>query len=112
MPWRSPDSPLVDPSTRSVQKETPAMAQTLFDDLSAFRGSFTGKVITPADADYDRARSVWNGAIDRRPAVIARCATAEQVADAVQFGRRQGLEIAVRGGGHNFAGFGVCEGGL
>src|SRR5438270_1172998 len=88
------------------------MGQPLDGDVGTFGARFGGTLLTPGHADYDSARSVWNGAIDRRPAVIARCATAEQVADAVQFGRRQGLEIAVRGGGHNFAGFGVCEGGL
>ena len=55
---------------------------------------------------------MWNGDINRHPAVIARCANAEEVAAAIRFGRQQGLEMAVRGGGHNFAGFGVCEGGL
>src|SRR5579859_938703 len=81
-------------------------------DLSNFRSDFTGKVITAADPDYDTARSVWNGAINRRPAVIARCSTAEEVAAAIQFARRQSLEISVRGGGHSFAGFAVCDDGL
>jgi FAD/FMN-containing dehydrogenase len=88
------------------------MAQGLARDIDAFRAGFSGTVITPADPDYESARSVWNGAINRRPALIARCSSAEEVAAAIQFGRQQGLELAVRGGGHNFAGFGVCEGGL
>src|SRR5262245_3897170 len=61
------------------------MAQ-LADALTA---AFTGTTIAPRAADYDQARSVWNGAIDRRPALIARCATAEQVAQAVRFGTSQ-----------------------
>lgn len=65
--------------------------------MEKFRAGFSGQVLTPGDADYDRARSVWNGAIDRKPAVIARCTTAEQVAQALQFARRSGLEVAVRG---------------
>ncbi len=88
------------------------MAQVTKSDVGAFRTGFTGKVIIPPDSDYDSARSVWNGAINRRPAVIARCSRAEEVAAAIQFGRDRGLEISVRGGGHNFAGFAVCEDGL
>lgn len=88
------------------------MAQVLESSVSAFRASFGGTVITPSDPDYDTARSVWNGAISRRPAVIARCSNAQDVATAIQFGRHQAMEISVRGGGHNFAGFAVCDGGL
>src|SRR5436309_7890171 len=80
--------------------------------IASFRDTFSGLVLTPGDAGYDMARSVWNGDIDRHPAVIARCSTADEVAAAIAFGRQEGLEIAVRGGGHNFAGFGVVEGGL
>ncbi|MEU8223470.1 FAD-binding oxidoreductase [Kribbella sp. NPDC048915] len=64
------------------------------------------------DAGYDEARTVWNAMIDRRPAVVARCATTEDVVAAVRFGRTQGLEIAVRCGGHNIAGLAVPEDGL
>jgi FAD/FMN-containing dehydrogenase len=87
------------------------MAQVL-GSLDSFRATFGGTVLTPGDDGYHAARSVWNGAIDRHPAVIAQCSTAEEVAAAVDFGRDAGLEISIRGGGHNFAGFAVVEDGL
>jgi FAD/FMN-containing dehydrogenase len=74
--------------------------------------ALTGEVLRPGDAAFDEARRVHNGLIDRRPALIARCRTTADVAAAVDFGRLNGLEISVRGGGHNVAGLGVCEGGL
>ena len=80
------------------------MAPQPRSSVEAFRASFDGQVLTPGDAGYDQARAIWNGAIDRKPAVIARCATAEQVAAAIRFAREDGLEIAIRGGGHNYAG--------
>jgi len=88
------------------------MAVHFSGDLSALKMGFAGQVLVAGDAGYDEARSVWNGAIDRRPQVIARCATTEDVARAVAFGRDSGLEIAVRGGGHNYSGNAVCDGGL
>jgi hypothetical protein len=88
------------------------MGQLSAHDLEAFRAGFAGQVITPSDPEYDSARSVWNGAINRHPAVIARCASPEDVAAAVKFGQDRTLEISVRGGGHNYAGFAVCEDGL
>jgi FAD/FMN-containing dehydrogenase len=81
-------------------------------DLDGLRARLTGRVITAADEDYDQARSVWNGAIDRHPAVIARCASAGDVAAAVQFAQAAELEISVRGGAHNFGGAAVGDGGL
>jgi hypothetical protein len=69
-------------------------------------------MLRTGDAGYDEARTVWNAMIDRRPAVVARCSTTEDVAEAVRFGRTAGLEIAVRCGGHNIAGLAVPDGGL
>jgi FAD/FMN-containing dehydrogenase len=74
--------------------------------------SLTGDVITPDHPAYDSARRVWNGMIDKRPAVIARCADADDVAVAVTFAAERGLPLAVRGGGHNVAGTAVVDDGL
>ena len=75
-------------------------------------GGFGGQLIGPEDGSYDEARTVYNAMIDKRPALIARCATPADVASAIGFGRRHDLMIAVRGGGHNGAGLGTCDGGL
>jgi FAD/FMN-containing dehydrogenase len=88
------------------------MTQTLGDGIEDLRAAVAGTVIVPADKDYDFARRVWNADIDRRPAVIARCATATDVAAAVRFAQAEGLEIAVRGGAHSMSGQGVVDDGL
>ena len=73
---------------------------------------FTGEVVLPGDAAYDGHREVWNAMVDRRPAIIARCESATDVAAALAFGRAEGIEIGVKGGGHGVAGFCVPDGGL
>jgi FAD/FMN-containing dehydrogenase len=73
---------------------------------------FTGQLVRPGDAAYDEHRKVWNGSIDRFPALIARCANQADVIAAVTFARRTGLPVAVRGGGHSFPGLSVCDGGV
>lgn len=88
------------------------MTQVLESDMAALRRSCGGVVMTPDDDGYDAGRSIWNGAIDRRPAVIARCSSGVDVAVAIEFARTRGLEISVRGGGHSGAGYSVSDGGL
>src|SRR4249920_2095503 len=73
---------------------------------------FRGDVIAAEHADYDNARAVWNGTVDRRPKLIARCTGVADVAAAVRFARDGDLAIAVRGGGHNVAGTAVCDDGI
>jgi cyclopropane fatty-acyl-phospholipid synthase-like methyltransferase len=86
------------------------MTQTL--GLEALRANVVGRVIDESDPDYDTARAVWHGAVDHRPAAVVRCAGPTDVAAAVAFGREHGLEISVRGGGHNPWGVAVAEGGV
>jgi hypothetical protein len=81
-------------------------------DATQLRTRFRGALLFPGEEGYDEARRVWNGAIDRHPALIARCAGADDVAEAVGFARERELPVSVRGGGHSVAGHGVCDGGL
>ena len=80
--------------------------------VQELRESILGEVITPADPHYDETRAVWNAMIDKRPALIIRCAGVADVIAAVQFARSQELEIAVRGGGHSLPGFSTSDGGI
>jgi FAD/FMN-containing dehydrogenase len=80
--------------------------------IEAFRGALRGRLIQPADPDYDAVRSVYNAMIDRRPALIARCTGVADVMTSLAFGQDQGLLVAVRGGGHNGGGLGTCDDGL
>ncbi len=80
--------------------------------IDNLRGRLRGAVLAPEDAGYEDARKVYNAMISRKPAIIARCADAGDVIAAVRFAREHSLRVAVRGGGHNAAGLGVCDDGL
>jgi FAD/FMN-containing dehydrogenase len=80
--------------------------------IEELRSAFRGEVVTPDDAGYGEHRKVWNGSIDRRPAVIARCAGVSDVRTAVRFAREHDILVAVRAGGHSFPGLSVCDGGM
>ncbi len=80
--------------------------------IQGFRSQLRGRLIEPHDADYDAVRAVHNGMIDKRPALIARCADVADVIATVNFARERGVLLAVRGGGHNAGGLGICDGGL
>jgi hypothetical protein len=80
--------------------------------LRELEGSFRGALVRPGDPTYDEHRKVWNGSIDRFPALIARCTGVADVTAALSFARDTGLAVAVRGGGHSFPGQSVCDGGI
>lgn len=80
--------------------------------IQSLGAGLAGSVIRRGDSDYDQARRVWNGMIDRSPAAIIRCASTADVVAAVNFAREEGLVLAVRGGGHNAAGLAVCDDGI
>jgi FAD/FMN-containing dehydrogenase len=80
--------------------------------VATLKTSLRGGLITPTDSGYDEARKVYNGMIDRRPKLIARCADVADVINAVNYARDNKLVVSIRGGGHNAGGLGVCDGGL
>ena len=89
------------------------MTKTVTDPTGlAIGAALGGTVIRRGDPEYDQARHVWNGMVDRSPAIIARCASPADVVLAVNFARENGLVLAVRGGGHNAAGLALCDDGL
>src|SRR5258707_7885771 len=85
---------------------------TTANSVQLLADALSGQVLVPGDPGYDEARRIHNGLIDKHPAVIARCQHTADVLRAVTFGRSEGLEISVRGGGHNVAGRAGTEGGL
>ncbi|HJR62951.1 MAG TPA: FAD-dependent oxidoreductase, partial [Gemmatimonadaceae bacterium] len=94
--------------------ETDRRHDAVLDDatLANVTRHFKGELIRRHDPPYDAARRIWNGAIDRRPALIARCTGVADVQAAVRFAREHDLVVAVRGGGHNVAGTAVCDDGI
>lgn len=88
------------------------MANLAIKSLDAFRAELSGALGLPGESEYDEAVNIWNAAITRRPALVVRCANSQDVAAAVRFAGQEGLEVSVRGGGHNYAGCSLSDGGL
>jgi FAD/FMN-containing dehydrogenase len=88
------------------------MADTTASAVDGLRAVIEGQVARPGEPGYDDAVNIWNGAISRRPSVAVRCTSSADVAGALAFAQREGLEVSVRGGGHNYAGFALTDGGL
>jgi FAD/FMN-containing dehydrogenase len=103
-----------EPTMADVRIATTTGSDTVLDEatVQGFKTSLRGQLLTPGDAGYDEARTVWNGMFDRRPALIARCAGVGDVINCVNFARANTLLISVRGGDHSLAGHSVCVDGL
>jgi FAD/FMN-containing dehydrogenase len=99
-------------ATRVFEARAQAVAGTDAASIRKFASEITGHVITPEMPDYESSRFVFNRAFDRHPALIVRCASASDVARSLDFAQTKNLPLAVRGGGHNRAGFSVCDGGV
>ena len=80
--------------------------------IDGFKSKFRGSVLLPGDGSYDEVRQIWNAMIDRKPGLIARCTSADDVVQAVAFARANNLVVSIRGGGHNIAGNAVCDDGI
>jgi len=80
--------------------------------IEQLKGNVTGTVVLPGDKTYDKVRKIWNAMIDKQPAIIVQCQGVDDVVQALAFGRRHGLEISIRGAGHNIAGNALCDNGL
>src|SRR4051794_22471808 len=92
---------------------TPTRAHVLGEaTVAELAAELRGGIIRPGDDGYDEARSIWNGPIDRHPALIVRCAGVADVMAALRFARSEHLEVAVRGGGHSVAGFSAVDDGI
>src|SRR5712691_958228 len=99
---------------RDLQATTVVGTDTVLEqsDVEAFKSSLRGDLLRAGDDGYDAARKIWNGMINKTPALIARCTGVADVISAVNFARTENLLVAVRGGGHNIAGSAVCDGGM
>ena len=92
---------------------TSGLLRSLDDSgVDKLAGALRGPLLRRGDSGYDAARKVWNGMVDKRPALIARCAGAADVVECVRFAREHDVRVSVRGGGHNYAGKSLCENGL
>jgi FAD/FMN-containing dehydrogenase len=98
--------------SRAMRAHDASVASVPGPALRAFGERFHGRLILPTDRGYDEARSIWNGAIDRRPGLVARCADASDVRSAVRFAREHDLRMSVRSGGHGVGGLALCDDGL
>src|ERR1044071_4087094 len=94
------------------RQETTMTTSQINTSIQSFGKGLNATVIRRGDADYDQARRVWNGMIDRTPAAIIRCTSTADVIAAVNFAREEGLALSVRGGGHNAAGLAVVDDGI
>src|SRR4029453_9777636 len=98
--------------TSHIERKEPTMQQLEGAKIDEFKSHFRGEALLPGDPDYDEVRQIWNAMVDRTPALIARCASPDDVVQAVKLARENNLLASIRGGGHNIAGNAVCDDGL
>lgn len=103
MPISSPKIPQLKSRSGDLGKRT---------DILKFAAGFAGRISEPGQEEYEYDRRIWNGAIDKRPGLIAFCANADDVVHAVNFARKRDILLAVRSGGHNVARRAVCDDGI
>src|SRR5579863_3620675 len=102
----------IEKSFRSFHRNQEGKTMLSNESIAQFRTQLRGALIAPDDARYADARKVYNGMIDRKPALIAECADVADVQQAISFGRDNGVRVSIRGGGHNAGGLGGCADGL
>ena len=95
-----------------MSNENPVASTTMNSPSAELQSLIKGNILVEGDALYDTVRRVWNGMIDRKPALIVQSSNSKDVAEAVNFARRNNMRVSVKGGGHNIAGNAVVEGGL
>src|SRR5215813_11285037 len=88
------------------------MTTQMWQGKEELRGSVKGSVLVPDGPGYEEARQVWNAMIDRRPAAIVQCAQADDIPPVIRFARTNGLELSIRGAGHNIGGNALCDNGI
>lgn len=99
-------------SSHETEMTDPRAARVGRDGVAALSTHFEGDLLRPGDSAFEEAAAIWNGAIKRRPALVARCASAADVSSAVRFAAQNDVLVAVKGGGHNVAGAATCDGGM
>jgi FAD/FMN-containing dehydrogenase len=104
---------MLEDGLNSIRSRTGRKGDEMAQDVvGVLRSQVAGEVVAPGDADYEDARRVYNGMIDRRPAAVVRCHGAGDVAAAVRLAAQEGLDLSVRGGGHSAPGFGTNDEGV
>jgi FAD/FMN-containing dehydrogenase len=99
-------------STAAENRRTKGMVDISKERIENLESKVKGQIILPSDSNYDEVRQIWNAMIERRPALVVRCAEANDVPHAISFARENGLEISIRGAGHNIAGNALCDNGV
>jgi FAD/FMN-containing dehydrogenase len=100
------------PGARSGNRSEEKIINVSKEAIANLEQKVKGHIVRPGDSSYDEVRKIWNAMIERRPAIIVRCAEADDVSHAISFARENRLEISIRGGGHNIAGNALCDNGV